>query len=173
MLKILKISLFLLAFLVSFGSIKAETMHMPMQLPLIEHIFLQVASDMYKKEVDFYKASLAVAGITVTMEDANTTAFGRNGSVEFVVVRAGISLGGNPVRMATAPTHFAFKGMDAKTVDEWYKAALKAGGKDNGKPGTREAHGPQYYGGFVISPAGHNTEMVSVSGPMMTKPMKK
>jgi hypothetical protein len=49
---------------------------------------------------------------------------------------------------------------DAKGVDEFYSAALKAGGKDNGAPGTRAMYHPGYYAAFVISPGGHNIECV-------------
>jgi predicted lactoylglutathione lyase len=49
---------------------------------------------------------------------------------------------------------------DAKEVDEFYAAALKAGGKDNGAPGTRAMYHPGYYAAFVISPGGHNIECV-------------
>jgi len=34
----------------------------------------------------------------------------------------------------------------AELVDEFYKAALAAGGKDNGAPGIREVYHPHYYG---------------------------
>ena len=36
--------------------------------------------------------------------------------------------------------------------------ALKAGGKDNGKPGLRAAYGPNYYAAFVVDPDGYRIE---------------
>ena len=54
--------------------------------------------------------------------------------------------------------HVAFAAKDNATVDEFYRAALAAGGKDNGKPGPREAG---YYGAFVLDPDGNNIEAVS------------
>lgn len=47
-----------------------------------------------------------------------------------------------------------------KEVDEFYEAALAAGGKDNGPPGIRKDYHENYYGAFVISPTGHNIEAV-------------
>ena len=44
-------------------------------------------------------------------------------------------------------------------VHEFYDAALKAGGKDNGAPGERR-YQKGYFGAFVRSPAGHNVELV-------------
>lgn len=50
--------------------------------------------------------------------------------------------------------------VDRKQVDDFYAAATKAGGKDNGAPGIRKQYHPGYYGAFVIDPAGHNIEAV-------------
>ena len=38
---------------------------------------------------------------------------------------------------ACAGSHIAFMAANRKAVDAFYKAAIKAGGKDNGKPGLR------------------------------------
>ena len=45
-------------------------------------------------------------------------------------------------------------------VDAFYRAALEAGGKDNGAPGLRPKHHANYYAAFVIAPDGHNIEVV-------------
>ena len=42
----------------------------------------------------------------------------------------------------------------------FYKAALAAGGKDNGAPGIRAHYHPNYYAAFVLDPDGHNIEAV-------------
>ena len=43
---------------------------------------------------------------------------------------------------------------------EFYDAALAAGAKDNGPPGTRPQYHEHYYGGFVLDPDGNNIEAV-------------
>ncbi len=45
-------------------------------------------------------------------------------------------------------------------MKEFYEAAIKAGGIDNGAPGIREMYHPNYYGAFVLDPDGHNIEAV-------------
>jgi len=55
--------------------------------------------------------------------------------------------------------HLAFQAPDRETVQSFYKAALAAGGKDNGAPGERSYH-PGYYGAFVFDPDGNNIEVV-------------
>ncbi|MBY6113198.1 VOC family protein [Mameliella alba] len=56
--------------------------------------------------------------------------------------------------------HIALTAKDRASVDAFYKAALEAGGKDNGAPGPRPHYHPDYYGAFVLDPDGHNIEAV-------------
>jgi catechol 2,3-dioxygenase-like lactoylglutathione lyase family enzyme len=53
--------------------------------------------------------------------------------------------------------HVAFIAPSKAAVEEFYRAALAAGGKDNGKPGPREG-AKHYYGAFVLDPDGNNIE---------------
>ena len=59
----------------------------------------------------------------------------------------------------TGRHHLAFQAQDRAMVDAFYKAALAAGGRDNGAPGERKYH-PGYYGAFVLDPDGNNIEAV-------------
>ena len=56
--------------------------------------------------------------------------------------------------------HVAFLAKDRETVDQFYEAAIKAGGKDNGAPGLRPHYHQHYYGAFVLDPDGNNIEAV-------------
>jgi len=53
--------------------------------------------------------------------------------------------------------HIAFLAPDKASVDAFHRAALAAGGRDNGKPGPRAVAGG-YYGAFVLDPDGNNIE---------------
>lgn len=59
-----------------------------------------------------------------------------------------------------AHLHLAFRAENRQQVDDFYRAALKAGGKDNGAPGLRPQYHAHYYAAFVIGPDGHNIEAV-------------
>jgi catechol 2,3-dioxygenase-like lactoylglutathione lyase family enzyme len=59
----------------------------------------------------------------------------------------------------TGRIHLAFQARDRTTVDRFYRAALAAGGRDNGAPGERPYH-PGYYAAFVLDPDGNNVEAV-------------
>lgn len=60
------------------------------------------------------------------------------------------------------PAHFhlAFRAGNRRQVEAFYRAALEAGGKDNGAPGLRPQYHANYYAAFVIGPDGHNIEVV-------------
>ena len=59
-----------------------------------------------------------------------------------------------------AHIHLAFAAEHRWQVDDFYRAALEAGGKDNGAPGVRPHYHAHYYAAFVIGPDGHNIEAV-------------
>ncbi|SFU30303.1 VOC family protein [Pseudoduganella namucuonensis] len=59
----------------------------------------------------------------------------------------------------TSRVHLAFQAADREAVQAFHKAALAAGGRDNGAPGERAYH-PGYYGAFVFDPDGNNIEAV-------------
>jgi len=58
---------------------------------------------------------------------------------------------------ADGPT---FAGYDRETVQQFHRAALAAGGQDNGPPGLRPHYHENYYGAFILDPDGHNIEAV-------------
>ncbi len=60
---------------------------------------------------------------------------------------------------STSTIHLAFQAIDRNSVDAFYRAALAAGGRDNGAPGERKYH-PGYYAAFVLDPDGNNVEAV-------------
>ncbi|MDG2518267.1 VOC family protein [Lysobacter soli] len=59
----------------------------------------------------------------------------------------------------TGRHHLAFQAKDRAAVEAFHKAALAAGGRDNGSAGERPYH-PGYYAAFVLDPDGNNIEAV-------------
>jgi catechol 2,3-dioxygenase-like lactoylglutathione lyase family enzyme len=59
-----------------------------------------------------------------------------------------------------APLHLAFTAENREQVEAFYRAAMEAGGKDNGAPGLCPEYHANYYAAFVIGPDGHNIEAV-------------
>jgi catechol 2,3-dioxygenase-like lactoylglutathione lyase family enzyme len=59
----------------------------------------------------------------------------------------------------TGRMHLAFQAKDRAMVERFHQAAVKAGGRDHGKPGERPYH-PGYYAAFALDPDGNNVEAV-------------
>jgi catechol 2,3-dioxygenase-like lactoylglutathione lyase family enzyme len=79
---------------------------------------------------------------------------------------AGFGVGGKPDLWIGGegglqrPIHIAIAAPNRTAVDAFHRAALAAGGKDNGAPGLRAHYHPNYYAAFVLDPDGHNIEAV-------------
>jgi hypothetical protein len=56
--------------------------------------------------------------------------------------------------------HIAFTAQSRAQVAEFYRLALRAGGRDNGAPGLRPHYHESYYGAFVLDFDGYNVEAV-------------
>lgn len=56
--------------------------------------------------------------------------------------------------------HVALHAQTASAVSEFHRAALAAGGADNGAPGYRPDYNPGYYGAFILDPDGNRLEAV-------------
>jgi catechol 2,3-dioxygenase-like lactoylglutathione lyase family enzyme len=59
-----------------------------------------------------------------------------------------------------AAAHLAFKATSHEQVAAFHRAALDAGGRDNGAPGPRPSYGAAYFAAFAYDPDGHNIEAV-------------
>ncbi|MDR3423744.1 MAG: VOC family protein [Alphaproteobacteria bacterium] len=64
---------------------------------------------------------------------------------------------GNPVPPLT---HFAFSAESRDVVDAFFRAAIQAGGSDNGRPGLRPQYHPNYYAAYILDRDGYNLEAV-------------
>jgi hypothetical protein len=55
---------------------------------------------------------------------------------------------------------FAFRADNADIVRRFHAAGLRAGGKNEGVPGTRTAYGPDFYVAYLRDPDGHKLACV-------------
>jgi catechol 2,3-dioxygenase-like lactoylglutathione lyase family enzyme len=110
---------------------------------LFDHVHLRV-SDLEASR-RFYKAVLEAVGRELTFD----------GEDRFAADELFVSADGPP----TGNLHIAFQAPDQETVERFHRAALAAGGRDNGAPGERGYH-PGYYGAYAFDPDGNNVEAV-------------
>lgn len=99
----------------------------------------------------FFLQALQPLGVTLVMEGPYGVGIGKNNQP---------SLWLHETQDEPTPMHIAFVAESRKQVDAFYKAAIAAGGSDNGGPGLRPQYHANYYGAFVIGPGGHNIEAV-------------
>jgi catechol 2,3-dioxygenase-like lactoylglutathione lyase family enzyme len=116
---------------------------------MIDHTGITVSDIATSKA--FYRAALAPLGYAVLMEWEGIAGFGLAPKPDFWVGE------GTP---NVPPIHVAFRAESRRLVDAFHKAAVAAGGRDNGPPGLRPLYHPNYYGAFVLDPDGHNIEAV-------------
>ena len=123
---------------------------------MIDHVGFPVSD--YERSKAFYLKALAPLDYTLVMEVTQeqtghdpAAGFGANGKPDFWIGGEG---------GLDKPLHVAIVAKDRATVDAFYKAAMAAGGRDNGAPGIRAHYHPNYYGAFVLDPDGHNIEAV-------------
>jgi catechol 2,3-dioxygenase-like lactoylglutathione lyase family enzyme len=101
----------------------------------------------------FYDAALEPLGYTCLHEFGESLGYGGK------VAEFWVSTAKRPVPPdAESGLHFCFSASDRKSVAAFHDAALKAGGRDNGKPGLRAEYGPNYYAAFIIDPDGYRLE---------------
>ena len=122
---------------------------------MIDHVGFPVSD--YARSKVFYEKALAPLGYTLIKEvpqnqyDAKAAGFGANGKPDFWIGGEG---GLNHV------LHVAVEAESRAMVDAFHRAALAAGGKDNGGPGLRPQYHANYYAAFVFDLDGHNLEAV-------------
>lgn len=118
---------------------------------MIDHLGLAVRDvDLAKA---FYLNALEPLGIGIIIEETGGNAhigFGSAGRPYFWIG------GGKP----EGPVHIGFTASSRAAVDAFHRAALAAGGTDNGAPGIRAHYHPNYYGAFAFDLDGHNVEAV-------------
>ncbi len=101
----------------------------------------------------FYDAVLMPLGYKRLYDSAEALGYGAD-SPELWVMRAE-----RPVQDDDASgLHICLDAGSRAAVDGFHAAALKAGGRDNGKPGGRKDYGDNYYAAFVKDPAGYRLE---------------
>jgi catechol 2,3-dioxygenase-like lactoylglutathione lyase family enzyme len=131
---------------------------------VIDHINLRVRD--YGRSREFYRAALAPLGYRLAMEVDSGAGFAK-GPIPSFWVKEGELISREGLEDVTASggcggpqIHVAFGAATRAVVDEFHRAALTAGGRDNGSPGLRPMYHANYYGAFVLDPDGYNIEAV-------------
>jgi catechol 2,3-dioxygenase-like lactoylglutathione lyase family enzyme len=116
---------------------------------MFDHIGIKVSN--LPASSGFYRSALEPLGVSLCAEGDGWTGFGIDGAAALYLYSTTERCGG---------THLAFSAKSRALVDRFHRAALKAGGNDNGLPGVRVDYSATYYAAFVHDPDGNNVEAV-------------
>ena len=119
---------------------------------MFDHVKFGVSN--YAASKAFFLKALEPLGVAVASEGSPTY------GVELSQPKGTVSLCLCQTEEKPAHLHLAFAAENRQQVDAFYRAALAAGGRENGAPGLRPKYHANYYAAFVIGPDGHNIEVV-------------
>jgi catechol 2,3-dioxygenase-like lactoylglutathione lyase family enzyme len=121
---------------------------------MIDHTGIGVAD--VTRSSAFYDAALGALGMKRIMQlPANDGADAVGYGIEYPVFWI------DRFHPHSVKQHTAFVAKSHEEVNAFHRAALRAGGVDNGAPGPRpplQGDGPGYYAAFVLDPDGNNIE---------------
>ena len=116
---------------------------------MFDHVVFGVSD--YAASKEFFLKALEPLGIAVALEGPLGVELSADGKSSLCLFQT---------QEKPAYLHLAFTAENRQQVDAFHRAALAAGGKDNGAPGLRPQYHANYYAAFVIGPDGHNIELV-------------
>ena len=118
---------------------------------MFDHVKFGVSD--YPASRAFYLEALRPLGVTVATDwpPDGVELSQPNGKVSLCLYRT---------EEKPAHLHIAFVAENRQQVEDFHRAAIEAGGKDNGAPGLRAHYHANYFAAFVIDPDGHNIEAV-------------
>jgi len=123
---------------------------------MIDHVTINVSDVETSRR--FYEAAFAPLGYRVS--------FGKEGRFWAFDIGDGLfEIQQSDAAPPLTPVHVALRVASREQVDAFHRAALAAGGGDNGAPGPRPDYATNYYASFVLDPDGHNIEaMINPAG---------
>ena len=116
---------------------------------MFDHVVISTSD--YEACKTFFVKAFAPIGMTVLDEGPLGVEMSADGKTSLCIRRE---------ELTPNQLHLAFVAQSREQVDAFHRAALEAGGIDNGGPGVRPEYSGTYYAAFVIGPDGHNIELV-------------
>ncbi len=117
---------------------------------MFDHVVFGVSD--YEASKAFFVKALEPLGVAVASEGPLGVELCRPDSKSSLCIRR--------IEEKATHLHLAFTAENRRQVEDFYRAALAAGGKGNGAPGLRPKYHANYYAAFIMGPDGHNIEVV-------------
>lgn len=119
---------------------------------MLNHVSIGVGS--IERAKAFYDAALKPLGYRCTSASETSLGYGDDNATALWVLAVKAPVAANDA----SGLHLCLDAPTRKSIDAFHKAGLRAGGRDNGKPGLRADYGPNYYAAFLVDPDGYRIE---------------
>jgi catechol 2,3-dioxygenase-like lactoylglutathione lyase family enzyme len=123
------------------------------EVAMLDHIGVRVRD--LKPAKRFYESAMAALDLQVIDNTETSFLIGRSAEQPIPFIWVGTDepafwTTGN--RVSASPIHIAFSAQSREAVDVFHRAALEAGGSDNGAPGRRGPKEMNYYAASLLIP---------------------
>ncbi|HDR9499922.1 VOC family protein [Burkholderia cepacia] len=126
-------------------------------MQLLDHVSISVPDIELARP--FYDAIMAALGAARVYDRGTALGYGeRCNANDTASTFLAIYL--DPAEIGVSKRHWCFKAASRAQVDAFFEAGLATGGKSDGEPGLRPHYHGDYYGAFLVDPAGNRVEAV-------------
>lgn len=126
-------------------------------MQLLDHVSISVPDiDLARP---FYDAIMAALGAAKVYDRPTALGYGeRCNANDTASTFLAVYL--DPAEIGASKRHWCFKAASRAQVDAFFEAGLAMGGRSDGEPGLRPHYHGDYYGAFLVDPAGNRVEAV-------------
>ncbi|KVQ52117.1 VOC family protein [Burkholderia sp. Bmkn7] len=126
-------------------------------MQLLDHVSISVPDIELARP--FYDAIMAALGAARVYDRGTALGYGeRCNANDTASTFLAIYL--DPAEIGVSKRHWCFKAASRAQVDAFFEAGLATGGRSDGEPGLRPHYHGDYYGAFLVDPAGNRVEAV-------------
>ncbi|KVV65041.1 glyoxalase [Burkholderia cepacia] len=126
-------------------------------MQLLDHVSISVPDIELARP--FYDAIMAALGAARVYDRGTALGYGeRCNANDTASTFLAIYL--DPAEVGVSKRHWCFKATSRAQVDAFFEAGLATGGRSDGEPGLRPHYHGDYYGAFLVDPAGNRVEAV-------------
>ena len=126
-------------------------------MQLLDHVSISVPDiDLARP---FYDAIMAALGAAKVYDRPTALGYGeRCNANDTASTFLAVYL--DPAEIGASKRHWCFKAASRAQMDAFFEAGLATGGRSDGEPGLRPHYHGDYYGAFLVDPAGNRVEAV-------------
>ncbi|WP_431291268.1 VOC family protein [Burkholderia cepacia] len=126
-------------------------------MQLLDHVSISVPDIELARP--FYDAIMAALGAARVYDRGTALGYGERCSANDTASTF-LAIYLDPAEIGVSKRHWCFKAASRAQVDAFFEAGLATGGRSDGEPGLRPHYHGDYYGAFLVDPAGNRVEAV-------------